>query len=873
VAHWAIRVLLERNEQLALLETHLASARAGRGRVVLVPGEPGIGKTALLRAFCSRVRGARVLQGACDPLVTPRPLGPLLDIADRLGGALTELDPLSSRDRLFRAFLAELASRSWVTVAVIEDAHWADEASLDLLRYLARRIEDVPALLIVTFRQHEIGRDHPLIQLAGDLTSSGVVRQLELEPLSPAAVAELAARFDTSWDVEDLHRQTGGNPFFVTEALAAGSGEVPASVRDAILARMARLEGSPRAAAEAASVAPTRVEDRLLMRLADVTTADIDACVRAGVLAPDAPGTVAFRHELARRVVHDTLPPARRAALHDRIVDLLLQRGGSDPARVAHHAEQAGRDEVAFDQATAAAHLATVLGSPREAADQYERALRHRAGQPEGRIASVLEQACQVLLDADRVDAAVGAIDEAVGIRRRLGDPLRLGSALVTRNAAIWNAGRSQEAYADGLAAVALLEGLPPGEELAAAYAFVATDKMLARDHAGAAAWGERAVRLAQRVEAPKPLTRALNSMGAAKILAGDPSGAEDIRRSIAVAEAAGLDGHAGTAWINLGSAAGEIRDYGTAAEGLDRGVAHAEERDLDAIGHYGIAWLARIRFEQGEWEEAEALAEGLPLHAPGTTAITRITARTVLGRLAIRRGELAPGRAQLGLAEELARQTGDLQRLWPVAAGCAEAAWLDGDLGAVRGSVEETYGLACELRHAWAAGELGLWLWRAGGPPAPAWAARPYRLHTTGDWQQAADAWARIGCPYERGEALADAGGPEGLVLALATFDRLGAEPAAARARRALRQLGVRKVPQGPRRSTADHPAGLTRRQAQVLELVAHGRSDAEIAEQLSIAVKTAGHHVSAVLARLGAASRTEAAHRAHELGLIPGR
>jgi DNA-binding CsgD family transcriptional regulator/tetratricopeptide (TPR) repeat protein len=868
-------LLLERDEQLQVLDGCLASARRGHGRVVLVPGEPGIGKTALLQAFCARVRGARVLQAACDPLATPRPLGPLLDIADRLGGALTDLDPRASRTALFRAFLDELASRSWVTVAVIEDAHWADEASLDLLRYLSRRIEQVRAVLIVSFRPHEIARDHPLAQLAGELASTGVVRRVALEPLSMAAVADLAraGEHGISWDVEELHRLTGGNPFYVTEVLAGG-GDVPASVRDAILARISRLAGGPRAAAETASVAPTRMEHELITSLAEVTSADIDACVAAGVLAPDRPGTVAFRHELARRVVHEALPPARRATLHGGLVDLLLSSGRGDPARVAHHAEQAGRGEVAFAQASLAGERATTLGAGKEAAEQYSRALRHRAGLPADAVATVLEQACQAYLDAGRVDAAVTAIDEAVGIRRRLGDPLRLGGALVIRNAAIWNAGRSQEAYADGLAAVALLEGLPPSEELARAYAFVATDKMLARDYAGAAAWGEKAVRLAQQVDAPTPLVRALNSMGAAKVLAGEPGGAEDIRRSVAVAEAAGLEAHAATAWINLGSAAGEVRDYALADEGLDQGVTYATERDLDGVGHYGIAWQARIRFEQGQWETAEGLASGLPLEASGTTAITRITAHTVLGRLAVRRGVPAAGSAQLELAEELAQQTGDLQRLWPVAAGRSESAWLAGDLDAVHAAAEPTYLLACELRHGWAAGELGFWLWRAGGGPRPPdWAATPYRLQAAGDWEGAAAVWAEIGCPYEQADALADSGEAAPLRCALVTFDRLGAVPAAARVRRALRERGVRNVPRGPRRATSDHPAGLTPRQAEVLGLVALGRSDAEIAEHLSIAVKTAGHHVSAVLAQLGVASRTEAARRAHELGLVSQR
>ncbi|HVM19262.1 MAG TPA: LuxR C-terminal-related transcriptional regulator, partial [Egibacteraceae bacterium] len=498
-------------------------------------------------------------------------------------------------------------------------------------------------------------------------------------------------------------------------------------------------------------------------------------------------------------------------------------------------------------------------------------ALRHREGQPPDVLAEALQAAALAAISADRVDAAVAAADEAVTIRRRLGDPLRLGSALVARNAAVWNAGRSQEAYADGLAAVELLEQLPPSTELAGAYAFVATDKMLARDYDGAAEWGAKAVVLAEQLGAAAPLARALNSMGAARILDGDLDGAKDIRRSIAVAESEGLQAHVANSWINLGSAAGEVRAYALAVEGLERGIDVARERDLDGSVHYGSVWLSRVQFEQGAWDEARTTVAAVPLDQPRTMAITTITGLVTLGRIAARRGELDHGAAALDRAWELAQQTGDLQRLWPAAAGRAEVAWLRGDLAAVTAAVQQTFELAAARGHRWASGELAMWLHRAGSAVgADVRTAEPYRLQLAGEWDAAAQAWRVLGCPYEEAEAHEGRGDATGLRAALTIFDQLGARPAADRVRRRLRQLGERSIPRGPRAATVTHPAGLTRRQAEVLELLARGMKDAEIAVQLCISVKTAGHHVSAVLARLGASSRTEAARRAFELGLV---
>jgi Fe2+ or Zn2+ uptake regulation protein len=276
--------LLERSTQLAALDERLAVVRAGGGgRLVLVGGEAGIGKTALVRAFCARAQAPRVLWGACDALFTPRPLGPLLDVAEQAGGALAALgDDGTTPSALVVALAGELRRRRG-TVVVIEDLHWADEATLDSVRLLARRIDGLHALVLATFRD-DLERDHPLRVVLGEI-STATAERMRVAPLSVDAVAALAGAQGV--DAAELHRTTAGNPFFVTEVLAAGGAEVPDSVRDAVLARAARLDPGARRVLEAVAIVPSQAELWLLETMAGEDVARLEACLAAGMLRAD----------------------------------------------------------------------------------------------------------------------------------------------------------------------------------------------------------------------------------------------------------------------------------------------------------------------------------------------------------------------------------------------------------------------------------------------------------------------------------------------------------------------------------------------------------------------------------------------------------
>jgi hypothetical protein len=364
--------LLERERNLADLSAWFSAATEREGCIALVRGEAGIGKTALLREFTKRQREMRVLWGACDSLFTPRPLAPLHDIARQTQGALmAAVNSGASRDVIFTAALDELERGK--ALVVFEDMHWADEASLDLLKYLGRRIHRTRSMLVATYRDDEVGSRHPLRFVIGDLPRANTVR-MSLSPLSESAVVQLATRAGRS--AKDLHGVTGGNPLFVTEVLATAAGAVPVNVHDAVLARAARLSPAAREIAELVSVVPGKAEPWLLEQAARLDESDIEGCLGIGMVRGE-DGALAFRHELARRAMQDSLSGARQQNLHAKVLMILAPRPGIPAARIAHHANGARSAEDVLRFAPIAAAQAALVGAHREASAHYHAALEY----------------------------------------------------------------------------------------------------------------------------------------------------------------------------------------------------------------------------------------------------------------------------------------------------------------------------------------------------------------------------------------------------------------------------------------------------------------------------------------------------------------
>ncbi|HEX6877570.1 MAG TPA: AAA family ATPase, partial [Nocardioidaceae bacterium] len=364
-------MLLERQAQLTALEEYASDARACRGRLVFVAGEAGIGKTTLVEAFARTTRDLRVAHGACDGLFTPRPLGPLYDVAAELGGPLLQACQADRpREHLFALLLEELRTRP--TMLVFEDVHWADEATLDLLRYLGRRLKDLPVLVVTTYRDDGLSARDPLRVVLGELGTQRSTRRIDLAPLSRSAVDALAGTVAASGT--ELHRLTGGNPFLVSEVLRGGLGGIPPSARDAVLARVAQLQESATRVAEAAALLGGRVDLGLLAAVAGAAERDLDELVDSGLLVSE-PSGLRFRHELTRMTIAREIPAHRAAGVHAAALAALVPRGGDD-ARLAYHAEGAADAQAVQWYAPRAAERSAEMGAHREAVAQLERALR-----------------------------------------------------------------------------------------------------------------------------------------------------------------------------------------------------------------------------------------------------------------------------------------------------------------------------------------------------------------------------------------------------------------------------------------------------------------------------------------------------------------
>ncbi len=854
--------LLERDAALARLESALAEAAEGRGAVALVSGEAGIGKSSLIATFArERSDGARVLLGACDDLSVARPLGPFLDIAATAAPRLGEALQAPGRVNAFAAVLAEL-SREPPTLCVVEDAHWADEATLDLLTYLGRRIEAAPVLLLLTFRDDELGPDHPLRRAAAGV-APGRARRVELEPLSREAVAQLAG----GGDAGALHAATGGNPFFVTEAIGAGLDRTPPTVRDAVLARAARLSPPARSALETMSVVPARVEIAVLERcLGAEGAAAVAEAEERGLVVVEG-DHARFRHELARRAVEEGLPGARRRELN-RVVLAALLEAGAEPARLAHHAGAAGEPEMLLEHGLAAARLAVAARSHREAAALYARALQHAELLPPPERAVALEEAAIEAYHVDDADLSIDAQVRAVALRRELGDPLATGAALRWLSRFRWWTQNPVAAEEAGAEAVAILEPLPPSRELAMALSNRSQLAMLGQRTRESVAAAERAIALAAELGDEETLVHAETNLGTALMMSdGVETGRQLLERSIERAVAAGLDEHACRAFTNLAWSANDLLWLDVAGEMADRGLAFAIERDQWGFVTYLNATRALVNLWTGDWDSAAArAAESL---AQGGLTTHRVPSLQVSALVDLRRGG-DDADERLARAWEVARSTRELQRLRPAAAARAEAAWLAGDRAGVDAATAEAYGLALSVgNHPRDLGELAVWRARAGllgEAPAPCLA--PYALEIAGDHRAAAAEWATVGAPYDQALALIGADEPDALLEALALLDGLGAAPVAARVRGRLRELGAPRIPRGPRASTRANPAGLSARELEVLDLVGEGLTNPQIAARLVLSARTVEHHVASARRKLGAASRGEAAREARRLG-----
>jgi DNA-binding CsgD family transcriptional regulator len=877
--------VLERESHLRKLHGALVEVAASRGRTVLVTGEAGIGKTSVVEQFSREAASqARVLWGACEALFAPRPLGPFYDVVHALGGPLlARLESDAKPIDLFRGLVEAIRKHEQPSIVILEVLHWADHGTLDFVRFLARRIDKTQGMLLMTFRDDEVGADHPLTAVLGELPAMSRVR-VSLPPLSRATVETLARQSGHAHD--DLFRITGGNPFFVTELLHQETGTLSPTIKEAMLARARRLTSPARELLDLVAVVPDHVELTGLRQAMESALAPLEECIDRGLLGLDA-GRVFFRHELARLAIEAAIPPLKRAALNEKIMLTLVARGEADSAslaRIAHHAIAAGDIEAMCRYAPRAAAAASASGAHREASVLLAAVLPHVHRMPVRERAQFYEQRAQAcILVVAQGPEAVKMSEAAFALWEALPDEPAKARNIVRRCEFIaWNRPAEPMAMA-GLArqAIDLLEPLTTGDslqatslraDLALAYCELAI-ALGSHDRAGATKARDAALAVLARVTAVEARTKILMrvTMGDYQYL-GTPT-RDHVAQLTRDAHAARDDHGIVSAYCRAGWMHLRNRELDALERAVTEGRAFAIERQLERTSSAQI--LVRLEAEltalRGRLAEAEDRFRRFGQN-PGTPWQVRLcysAAKALM--ISARRGE--PIDATM-LDEAFARLT-ELYKMdvYDLHRADAEIQWTVGNVARARNSVIVMHDIAAEWKHPWALGDAWLWSRLIGADleVRPAEVAPPYALQMAGDACGAAEAWAALGLPYESALALSS-GDTDEQREAIRQLETIGARGAANRLRERMREDGVRGIPLGPRATTKSNAAGLTERELEVLAFLADGLSNPQIAERLHRSVRTIEHHVAAVIEKLGAGTRQAAVARARSRGLLTG-
>jgi DNA-binding CsgD family transcriptional regulator len=963
----------------------LESAAAGRPVVTLISGDAGVGKTRLVTELDARAResGFTVLSGRCaelgdavpylpladalrDATTGPCPGAPLLDalaarpVLSRLLPDRNESQPAGGdmpglvQQQLFGAvlgMLSELAAASPVLL-VLEDVHWADQSTRDLLTFLSRMLHAERIAVVATYRSDDMHRRHPLRPLVAELLRLPTVSSIELGPLTASAMAqhltELSLHRLDAQAIDKMITRAEGNAYYAEELLAASSAgtQLPTGLADLLLARMERLSTAAQHVLRTAAVTGRRVDDELVRRASGLEELVYDDALREAVahqlLVPDGDQGYAFRHALLREAIYADLLPGERTRLHARLADLLADEGRlaevpGTAAELAHHCLASHDIQGAFSASVQAGEEAERLAAPAEAHRHYDQALSlwERVTDPE-KIAGVGRGKLAFWSAVSAADG--GDLARAAGqLRRLLGyldestDKKLLCRVQERLSYFLNDLGEDAAAAAVGQAAVDALPADPPTWEHARALATHARALLAFPDHDAVRARAEQAREAALAAGAPWVEADALVTLG----LIGERSGkiADAIamfstaHRQAAEARVLGVELRA---TYQLARLQLEQGDLASAAKFAHEGTERANGAGL-GLAQYGLDlqylhYLAH--FADGAWDHAEEIADAFPVRVTGP-AEARLSAmalfiavgrglevaeerrvwlepmfardgfveyitRSVLAERSLWRGDPAGAIAQIQATissiEEYDEGYYSPQLIRVAAVGLwaladqAVAARVGGDSGGRLAGVLEEADRLLEIAKAGAANPRmpGYAL----GVDGRGWLARAEAEHSRANGDNARERWQAVvdafgeGFVYETArarwrlaESLAEAGDRDAAAeqwqLAWQAAELLGAAPL----RAAVADLGRRARIGSTERDAGARDrgplAGLTEREREVLSLLVAGCSNREIGSELFISPKTVSVHVSNILAKLKAASRTEAAAIAHREGL----
>lgn len=863
--------LMERTACMAVLEKQYQQAEKGTGHALFLSGEAGVGKTSVINELLKKLqRSAKVYVGACDSLFTPRPLGPLYDIAGQIGGHFIDLLK-NEKDRalIFASLLRELSSHESPVILIFEDIHWADEATLDLIKFLARRISRFRCLFLLTYRDDDINLQHPLNTIFGELPDSNFSR-MEINRLSREAVEKLALARGYSTG-EEVYALTGGNPFYVKEILASYSPGIPKRVKDSVLTVFFAMGEKTQALWEFLSIFPSGIEFSLIDRMDSTFHIGIEKCMQSGVIVTGE-DHFSFKHELFRLAIEESLSAFKRKRLHKKVLNVMLESPlhSNNLARLVHHAKHADEKNIVSEFAPKAAIQAATIGSHIEAAKLYRTAIEY-SGKNDPNLVTLYEQHAFECYLTNQIGAAIDSQERALLIWRDRNDSLKEGDALRFLSRLWWFAGEQQKAKLLAHKSIEILDKGSPTRERALAYSNLSQIFMLAEDSAPGLFWGKRAIDLAILLEDQEIHAHALTNIGI--ILLKSPctesEGEENLKESLSISLANEFHDDAARAYANLLAAFVLIRKYQKAKDVFERGIKYCESRDLSAWSNCILQWKVRMLLETGDWNETEYLAERLQ---GKIYHVVKPIAMSCIARIRTRRGDFEAARSLINQAKTLALPTGEAQRIVPVLVAELELQWHIGESCSNSDLDYVIKKLFPNKNNSWYYSELAFWM-NKNGVLKPSQETveyiGPYRFEMKGAWMEAARSWKDLGCPYEEALSLSD-GNEKYSKAALSILEKLGATATHHKVRSKLKSRGIRNIPRGPHSKTRSNSAHLTSRQIEVLTLLHEGLQNNEIAEKLFISTKTVDNHISAIFWKLDVNSRARAVLEAKKLGIL---
>ena len=866
-----ITELIERDGFLSSLQSKFESVAKNEGHCVLVSGEAGIGKTSLVKSFCRNKRNeCKIYQGSCDALFTPRPLAPLYDLVWQMEGESWESNVnITDRSELFASFLHKLESKKQTTIIVFEDIHWADEATLDFIKFFARRIIHIRCLFILTYRDNEIHSGHPLRNVLGQLPAGSFTR-LQLTPFSRKAVEKLS--LERGWSGEDVYSISGGNPFYVTEILASYSTGIPDNIKDSILSVYNRMNEKAKQIWQILSVLPTAFEIKYLEKMEPFYATAIESYLDLKILILDK-GMIFFKHELYRRTVETSLSPLLRIELNKKILELFREsfEANSEIERIIHHAKNANEFEIVVKYAPMAAKQAAALGAHVEACRLYFSAIEYYRGNDKDLLIQFYEGYAYECYLTNQTKEAIIYSSKSLELWKEKNCTEKISSWQRLLSGMWWHEGNLKKAEIFALQAIDVLNNQPPSKAKAMAYSNMSQLKMFADAADECIYWGEKAITLAIELNDHAILSYALGNVGSVQIRipAHRQEGFELLQQSLEIALQNSYHEHAARAYTKLAYNGIIIKDNGLANMSIETGIPYCEENNLDLWRLYILGVKASLKLETGNWSEAFEIADSL-IKNEATPKMIKIFALTVLARIKMRRGDEDDLLFILTEAKEMAFETIELQRIIRALTAFLEYEWITGQCFIEKEALDSTIKMIGQLGNRYDNSEFAFWLLKARKQKLPlSEIYEGYNMSTPVEAEEAATLWRKSGFPYNEALALFE-GNEDHKREAIKIVHDLGADTIYEKMKFDMRNAGIKSIPRGIRKTTRSNPAHLTERELDVLQLMKDGLQNKEIGARLFISPRTVDHHISAIFFKLDVNSRAKAVRQAVQLELI---